>query len=193
MSPSDEGLGWHLFDEREAGRTVELRSPAAELATVLQQHRADLDAARAEVAAAQRAGIGALARQAVLAVQLEAALAHYEPDLQAASLGKAVRHLLVLKDQMLDELAGAGVELVRLAGRPYDEIAGLVEVEGWLHRDDLESEVVVEELAPAVRREGELVLLGRVVMGAPRRAATPAAGGDDDSDDGGAGTGQGRR
>jgi hypothetical protein len=171
MSSSDDHLDWSAFGEREVGLEVELASPAAELAAVLRRYRTELDAARAEVTAERRKGLEALARQAVLAVKLESALALYEPRLADASMGKAHQHLRILKDQMLGELVAAGVELVRLAGRPYEEVKTLVEVEGWLHKEGVESETVLEELEPAVRHGEEVIRMGRVVMGAPLRAA----------------------
>ena len=167
MSSSADALGWNAFSERPVGAAGALASPASEMAAVLQRYRSDLDAAQAEVEAACRRGLEALAQQAVLAVRLEAALALYEPQLAGASMEKAHQHLRILKDQMLAELAAAGVEPVRLEGRSYDEIAELVEVDGWLHRDDIEAEVVLEELEPAVRGGDEVIRIGRVVMGAP--------------------------
>src|SRR5439155_1678286 len=114
MSSSADALGWNAFSERPVGAAGALASPASEMAAVLQRYRSDLDAAQAEVEAACRRGLEALAQQAVLAVRLEAALALYEPQLAGASMEKAHQHLRILKDQMLAELAAAGVEPVRL-------------------------------------------------------------------------------
>jgi hypothetical protein len=66
-------------------------------------------------------------------VQLETALAHYRPGLTEASMEHVHKHLRIIKNQMFEELATSGVELVRLAGYPYDEVKTLAEVEGWLH------------------------------------------------------------
>jgi len=169
--PRAEPLGWEAFAPRAAGMDVELATPAAELGAVLQRYRADLDAAQGAVADAERAGLDALARQAVLAFRLETALSEYEPQLRDAPLSSIHRQLRILKDQMLAELADAGIEVVRLAGRPYAEVASYVDVEGWRHRAEYESELVAEELEPAVRHGEHLLRLGRVVMGAPLTAA----------------------
>jgi len=144
----------------------ELTSPVGEVVTVLQQYRVDVDAARSAVEDAKRKGRAALAGQAVLAAKLEAALALYEPVMAAAALGKAHRHLRILKDQMLAAMEAEGLEVVHLLGRPYDEVADIAEVDGWLHRPELSTEVVIEELEPAVC----LIRPGRVVMGAPVQA-----------------------
>ena len=174
MSSLAELPDWSAFGEREAPLDTELLSPAAELAAVLQVYRADLATVRAEVQQARLAGAAALAQQAVFVVQLAVALESYQAALAEASLSKVHRHLRIVKDQMLDALRGAGLEIVPLVGRSFDEIADLVDVQGWRHRPEFTSEVVAEELEPLVKYRGEVVRLGRVVMGAPPEAAVAA-------------------
>jgi hypothetical protein len=171
MSSSDEPLSWSAFSTRPVAVRSDLVSPVAEMVAVLQRYRADVDAARAAVEDVRREGLKALAGQAVLAVRLEAALAAYQAKMADASLGRAYQHLRILKDQMLEGLVAQELAVVRLLGRPYVEVAALVEVDGWLHRAELEAEVVVEELEPAVVSAGVLIRAGRVVMGAPLQAA----------------------
>lgn len=171
MSSSDEPLGWTAFAPRPVAAERDLISPAAEVSALLQRYRTDVDAARSATDDARRAGRKALAEQAVLAVQVESALATYETKLNDASLGKVHQHLRILKDRMLEAARAGGLEVVRLAGRPWDEVAAMVEVDGWLHRAELDSEVVIEELEPVILSDGELVRGGRVVMGAPLQAA----------------------
>lgn len=171
MSSSDEPLGWTTFAPRPAVADGDLISPAAEVAAVLQRYRIDVDAARAATDDARRLGLKALAEQAVLAVQIEGALATYETKLNDASLGKVHQHLRILKDRMLEAAQASGLEVVRLAGKRWDEVAAVVEVDGWLHRAELDIEMVVEELEPVVLSGSELIRGGRVVMGAPLQAA----------------------
>jgi hypothetical protein len=167
MSFSAELPDWAAFSERETLPDVEVLSPAAEMAALLQRYRSDIDSARSAGAEAHRELLLALAQQAVYTVQLEAALDRYEPALQNASLAKIHRHLRVLKDQMLAGLMEAGLEIVRLGGRSYDEVADAVRIDGWRHHADYATEQVVEEVEPLVRYEGRPLRTGRVVMGAP--------------------------
>jgi hypothetical protein len=170
MSPSDDVPGWDAFTVRDVPEGPELVSPASEVAALLQRYHADLARARDEIAAASRAGLESLAEQAVLVVQLAAALERYESLLQQASLGLVHRHLRVLKDQMMSAIAAAGLEIVVPLGRPFDEVADRVHVDGWRHREEFAAEVVAEVVEPIVMSGGALVRAGRVVMGAPASA-----------------------
>jgi len=178
MSSSDE-LGWDAFSPRDVEDGIEIRSPAAEMAGVLQRYRNDVDTLVAQAAEARIDSMRALADQAVLAVQLESALALYETRLFDAAMGKVHQHLRIIKDRMIQGTEAAGLEVVRLVGLPYDEVAGMVEVDGWLHREELVAEVVLEANEPAVRSNGAVLRLGRVVMGAPMHAAPEAPAQDD--------------
>ncbi len=82
MSSSDKLPDWSVFQERWVPFPVELLSPAAEMATLLQLHRQALDQARQEVAAIQDHWLQILAQQAVLIYHLESALKRYEDQLQ---------------------------------------------------------------------------------------------------------------
>ena len=167
MLSSDKFPDWSLFKEREVPFEVELLSPASEVAALLQRYRTDVDAAEQNVEGVRNEGLAGLAQQAVFVIQLAAALDRYESDLKQASLTRVHRHLRVLKDQMLDALSSAGLEVVIPIGKPFDEVADSVHVEGWRHHEDFSSEVVAEVLEPIVKYRGALVRLGRVVMGAP--------------------------
>jgi molecular chaperone GrpE (heat shock protein) len=100
-------------------------------------------------------------------VQLAAALDIYESVLTQASLGKVHRHLRIIKDQMLSALEKAGLEVNIPVGKPFNEVANVVHVDGWRHHADFLSEVVAEVIEPIVTYRGRLVRMGRVVMGAP--------------------------
>jgi hypothetical protein len=167
MSSSAELPDWSAFAERPVLEEPGLLSPASEMAAVLQQYHADLEAVRQDVEAVRRDGLTALARQASFVVQLAAALTRYESIIAQASLKPVHRHLRVIKDQMLDALREAGLEIVEPLGKPYREVSELVQVEGWRHHADFASEVVAEALEPIVSFRGVLVRPGRVVMGAP--------------------------
>lgn len=168
MSCSAEGApSWAEFRER-AALAVELHSPAAELAAVLQRYREDLDAAANAGVESREQGLRALADQAALVVELEAMIGRYEPQLVQASLEAVHRALRILKDRMLDQIAAAGLEVVRLAGASAADVIDLVEVQCWRHGDEFATEVVAEELEAAVRLDGVVLHSGRVVMGAPR-------------------------
>src|SRR5947209_4682084 len=112
MSSLDKFPDWSVFSEREVPFDVELLSPAAEVVAVLQGSQAALDEARQEVKDVRREYLEALAQQAVLVVQLAAVLDRYAPDYTQASLAKVHRSLRIVKDQMLDELGRAGLEII---------------------------------------------------------------------------------
>src|SRR5258708_3930050 len=116
MSSSDEPPDWGAFVEREVLTSVEMVSPAAEVAALLQRYRADLETVRRELDEKCQAYVAELASQAVLVVHLASALDRYESLLAGAGLSKAYRHLRVVKEQMLDALIKADVEIVRLQG-----------------------------------------------------------------------------
>ncbi len=167
MSSLDKLPDWSVFSQREVSFDVDLLSPASEVASVLQKSRIALDEAWTEVDNVRREGLEALAQQAVLVVQLAAVLERYASEYAQASLTRVYRSLHIIKDQMLDELQRAGLEIIVPLGRPFDEIAHLANVDGWRHHESFSAEVVAEVVEPIVTYRGELVRLGRVVMGAP--------------------------
>lgn len=171
MSSLDKLPDWSAFSKREVPFDVELLSPASEAAALLQRSQVALDEAWKEVDNVRKEGLEALAQQAVLVVQLAAVLERYAPEYAQASMTKAYRSLRIIKDQMLDELQRAGLEIVVPHGKAFDEIAHLANIDGWRHHESFSAEVVAEVIEPIVTYRGELVRLGRVVMGAPPEAA----------------------
>jgi len=167
MSFSVSFPDWSVFSEREVPYEVELLSPASETAAALQQCVSDVRTAREETEDVRSSGLSKLASQAVLVVQFEKALAFYEADFQKTALIKVYRHLRVLKDQMLDALKAAELEIIVPVGSPFDEVADLVHVHGWRYDERYQAEIVAEVLEPLVRHRGRIVHLGRVIMGAP--------------------------
>ncbi len=115
----------------------------------------------------QRQGLEALAQQAVFVVQMESALAQYESALAQGTLKRIHRHFRVLKDQMMDALKQAGLEVIVPLGKSFEEAADWVHVQGWRHHKDFPSELVAEVLEPVVIYQGRLIRQGRVIMGAP--------------------------
>ena len=120
---------WADFDERPAAE-LELRSPASEIAAVLQRSRADLDSAARAGAASRAEGLRALAEQAVLAVELEKVLdGHVAACRDDAALERLHPALAAVKDRMLAEIAAAGLEVVRPRG-DVDELEVGVRLDG---------------------------------------------------------------
>lgn len=180
MSSSADGAPtWSEFGAR-AATDVELQSPAVEFAEVLRRYRAGLDAADRAVCAARADGMRALAEQSVLVVRLETLLDRYATPLADPTLTEVHRALRIVKDRMLEQIGASGLDIVRLAGAGAHEVIEIAEVEHWLHDDQFVSEVVAEEIEPAVLLGGSPLRLGRVVMGAPPAgmAHEPDADGD---------------
>lgn len=173
-SSAEPPPSWADFEERPACG-VELRSPAAELAAVLQRYRSELDAAARAGAQSRAQGLSALAEQAVLVIELEKLLARHAAQLADPPLDRVHRALRILKDRMLEQIEASGLQVVRLAGEPASAVIDLVEVECWRHGDAYSSEVVSEELEVAVLLDGVVLRHGRVVMGAPREAQPASA------------------
>ena len=171
MSSSDELLDWSRFKKRQEPFPVEILSPASEVAALLQRTSAEVDAARRQTAEADHRGRVALAGQAVLTFQLAAAIELYREDLEGAALTRAHRHFRVLKDQMLDGLRTAGLEIEDPLGRSFDEVADAVHVDGWRHGREFAGEQVAEVLEPIVTDGDQILRLGRVIMGAPEEDA----------------------
>lgn len=173
-SSAEHPLTWGDFEEQPATE-VDLRSPAAELAVVLQRYRADLDEAARAGSESRVQGLRALADQAVLAVEL-AGLLELQQSARDVSPERMHGALLSVKDRMLAHVASSGLEIVRLCGARGGDVAESVDVDQWRYDDGCTAEVVVEELEVAVRLDGEPLRRGRVVMGAPREVGSTARG-----------------
>gem|GEM_PF-2703932 len=148
---------WIEFSDRPVPE-FDPPAPAAELASVLQRYRADLDAAARAGAEGRVQGLRALAEQAVLAIELEKRLDHQS----------TLEPLRALKDRMLARIELTELEIVRLVGSPLATVADLVEIDSWRFDDRYPAAVVAEELEVAVCHQGRLLRRGRVVVGAPR-------------------------
>ena len=161
---------WAEIEEHPVADLVP-RSPAAELAAVLQRSRRELDAAARAGAEGRAQGLRALAEQAVLAIELEGVLdscARRRDERAAEDLHASVRSLT---ERMLAHIAATGLEVVRLRGRNARAVLDLVEVDSWCYDDSYVGEVVIDELEVAIRLDGRPLRLGRVVIGAPHNAA----------------------
>ena len=167
MLSLDKYPDWSIFYEREVPFDVEILSPALEMAMILQRYRADVDSIKKENEANIDEERAALAQQAVFVAQLAMALEQYESSLVQASLTRVHRHFRILKDQMVDSLKNRGLEIIVPKGQTFDDVADLVNVEGWRHHENFTSEVVAEVLEPIVKYHGSTIRLGRVIMGAP--------------------------
>jgi hypothetical protein len=159
---------WIEFTERPVP-DFEPGSPASELASVLRRHHADLEAAARAAADARVQGLRALAEQAVLATELEAHLERQGVSDDDGPLGALHAALSEVKDRMLSQIAGSGLEIVRLHGRPAAAVGELADIESWRYDDRFDAEHVVEELEVAVLHLGRPLRRGRVIMGAPSR------------------------
>lgn len=160
---------WAEFDDRPSV-DFDPRSPAAELAAVLRRLRHDLDEAGRASAESRAQGLRGLAEQAVLAVELEGLLDARGADLGGGIPEDARRGLRRLKDRMLAQVAGSGLEIVRLQGAYLRDVADLAEVECWSYDEVHSDPVVVQELEAAVRLDGATLRRGRVVVGGRRDA-----------------------
>lgn len=172
-APATQPPAWSDFEERPAD-DVELRSPAAELAAILQRYRDDLDDAARAGAQSRAHGLRALAELAVLAVQLDGLLERHAAELDASPAG-ARSSLGRLKDRMLAHIATSGLEVVRLRGARAGDVADIADVDCWRYDEVHDCPVVVEELEAAVRLDGAVLRRGRVVMGGQPEARVPAA------------------
>ena len=168
---------WSVFSEREeVVLDTELVSPAAEVAALLRRRQAALHEAQQAIAQERKTWLDVLAQQAAFVTQLAVVLGRYESAItQVATqtpesqllLKRSYQALRIVKDQMLDALLQAGLEIEEPLGKGYDEVAEAVRVDGWLHRKEFTSEVVAEVREPIVRYSGVVVHMGCVVMGAP--------------------------
>lgn len=182
MSSSDKNtrpyripMNWDAFKERDVPVNVELISPAAEVASLLQGIGSMLSDTQQCIDDARDADLQALACQGVLVVQLASALEFHESEFNENSLQKTFRHFRVIKDQMLEAIEQAGLQVFVPLGEEFDKIADDVHVVGWRHNEAFESEQVVEVIEPIVRKNGRLIHMGRVVMGAPSSGSDQAS------------------
>jgi hypothetical protein len=168
MSSSDELPDWSVFSERDLPEVVDLLSPASELAAILQVFEANLSTEKKAAGDIRKEGLKILAQQAVFVVRLETALERHKPKFEQASLNKIYRSLRIIKDQMLDGLREAGLNIVIPQGQSFDDVADSVSVVGWKFSEDFPAEIVAEVLEPIVFYGDLLVHSGVVVMGAPK-------------------------
>lgn len=162
-------FGWSAFAQRPAGLPdVELRSPARELAAVLQRYRRDLEAERAAGRQAVDKVLTIAAAQASLVYRLGVVLEQGADRLSAPGVDDVRKQLSILRNQMRDALDKAGLTVVDPVGRPFDEAESQVEVVGWRHGADFTDEVVAETIEPIVLHDQTVIHHGRVIMGAPQ-------------------------
>src|SRR5216684_3439498 len=103
MSSSEHFPNWGAFTERVVPLEVsDLLAPASEVGALIQYHETLLTRERQEAASVQHTLLRGLARQAVLAFQLEAMLRSKEAMLTEKELAGVYRSLRIQKDQMLD-------------------------------------------------------------------------------------------
>ena len=134
---------------------------------MLQRFRDDLDEAGRAGAESRLQGLRTLAEQAVLAVELEKLLERHAAELRDPMANGALPGLAALKDRMLDHVASAGLEIVRLCGARASAVTDLAEVECWRWDGLYASPVVVEEVEAAIRVDGAPLRRGRVVIAGP--------------------------
>lgn len=167
MSSLGKFPNWNLFTERPVPGEIDLLSPTSEVAALLQDFRASLEAERKQADEIQQQSIAALAQQAVLAVSFALTLERHRQKLEESSLLKVYRSLTIVKDQQLAAFQKAGLEILIPQGKRFDEIANYVDVIAWRHHEDFSEEIIAEVLEPAVFYQGRLVHTGIVIMGAP--------------------------
>lgn len=168
MSSSDEALSWADFAERPVtSRPVGLVSPAKELLGVLQQYRDDVNAAEERMRDAVGEVRQVAVEQANFVAQLAQVVEQAAEPLAAGGNRRLHSRLRVLKDQMLEALAEGGITVVDPLGEPFDKVADMVDVLGWRHGPEFESEVVARTDEAVVLFQGAVIRPGRVVMGAP--------------------------
>ncbi len=174
MSSSDKFPDWSAFSERNVPEKFELLSPASEISADLQRFSAKLKEAKEAVDKTREEILEPLAQQAVFVFKLSQALELYQADLQQISRpkGDIYRHFRVIKDQMQEALLNKGVEIIIPLGMSFDEVVDFVEIQHWRHHEDYTSETVAEVLEPIIKYYGNVIKLGRVVMGAPLEQET---------------------
>jgi len=86
-------------------------------------------------------------------------------EAQLADLPQITRNLQISLRSMERVLHEASVELVLAEGEVYsDELADLLENVGQIYQDNVSEPVIHEVITPAVRRQGEVLQMGRVVL-----------------------------
>ena len=157
----------------------EVISLAGEIAALLDRHARERDAADG----AHRAEVGALRLAAGRAVQLAF---HLERTIEEAAgppgdagPGPLLRRLRILKDQIKAHWGRQGFSWRDPTGEDYTpELAEWVEVDGWRHDSEYPTELIVETREPVVLYQGEVILKGAVVVGAPSDPPGAAPGND---------------
>jgi len=169
MSSSDKFPDWDSFRERPVPFEVRLQAPSSEIRATLEHYSALLNAEQQAREQRLDTEVKVLVQQANNVFHLAKKLARYEKLLAEASLTQVYEALRSEKDEMLDALYKIELNIEDPQGQPFDAVADRIEVQGWLHRPDLTTELVVEVYDPIVTYRGTLVQYGHVVMGAPSK------------------------
>jgi len=99
---------------------------------------------------------------------LENALNESEKNLVEKGEVKTFKRFRIIKDQVKDHLTKQGYLWRDPTGEQFtNELAEMVEVDGWRHSKDYDCEVVVEIREPIILFGNELILGGAVIIGAP--------------------------
>lgn len=176
MSFSASFPEWSLFAEREEVKLdVDLISPAAAMAALLQFQQQALQEVRRAGENEHMAWVRAIAALAVQVGRIEMLLSNYSAASAALSeerggqtpLVKFYRSVRIVKDQMIELLRNHGIEIMIPLGKTYEEVANNVQIDSWKYHADYTVEVIAEVLEAGVVVRGEVVQQARVIMGAP--------------------------
>jgi molecular chaperone GrpE (heat shock protein) len=153
---------------REVAFEGEFISLAAEVAALLNRHAGQIRQVTESGSQALVKLQRGIARGVQLVFHLEQAIGASEEHAAAVGFGKTLRRFRIIKDQLKDQLAAQGFTWRDPTGEEFtQELAELVEVDGWRHAAEYAREVVVETREPIVLYQGQPVLVGAVVVGAP--------------------------
>ncbi|MZD05942.1 hypothetical protein GTW43_12715 [Streptomyces sp. SID5785] len=175
--PSPPALDWAAFAERplpEGGADERVVAPQAELAAVLQRRHEDLSAVRGDAARAASGARDTVYDLAVLVGRFDQLVAACAADLEDSGRSRLHRRLRILKEQMLQTLRDADVEVRDPLGLPAADVADWADPIGWRHGPQFTEETVAQTDEPAVFHAGAVVRLARVFMGSPEHEPAPA-------------------
>ncbi|GHO65072.1 hypothetical protein KSC_039640 [Ktedonobacter sp. SOSP1-52] len=168
MSYLDKLIDWGTFRKRDAPIKVDIQSPQAEITTLIRKQQLSLSQEIQRTDRMRNDLVNILAQQMVFVAQLEKVLERNQPKEDSIrTFYKFYRSVNIIKKQMLEALQKAGFDNVDLQEKTFDEVADMVEVDGWRHSSQFTGEVVAEVTAPAVCYQGHLIRQGIVIMGAP--------------------------
>lgn len=156
------------YSMREIPIDGEFISFACEIGSLLNHHARKINQIESDNRKKIKESRSSTAQVARFVFHLEDALKESRNQMIESGLPRIFKRLRIIKDQLKGQLSRQGYTWIDPKGEDFDEeIGNSVDVIGWRHRSCYDREIVDETIEPVILYQGEVILEGSVIMGAP--------------------------